>query len=235
MKKLITATFVAAALIFLGAGCVKKEAATETAQDKYADLTEEQRSECASEGLAASLDFVYAPEDRDAPARMAEQLQTECLDAMARGRTYNLIRFPNGDESEGVAGELQNSLERPYRTLSSCKTAGSEWKLAAEKSDRRAYFECRTTCAADEGSGGITCEGTAYTSPRYMTKTTVCLPEQRGVTTCPQVLHAVCATVNIQCITTPCDPIRQTFRHECEACKNPLVSDYVFGACPEDQ
>ncbi len=62
-------------------------------------------------------------------------------------------------------------------------------------------------------------------------KSISCLPEQRNVDACDNVYQPVCATVNIQCITTPCDPIKQTFENSCKACNNPLVSDYVEGEC----
>ena len=41
----------------------------------------------------------------------------------------------------------------------------------------------------------------------------------------------VCATVNIQCIKAPCDPIKETFSNSCTACINPLVESYTQGEC----
>jgi hypothetical protein len=63
---------------------------------------------------------------------------------------------------------------------------------------------------------------------------TECSPEQRDVDTCIEIYRPVCATVNVLCITKPCDPVQETFANSCEACMNPLVSAYTEGACPVD-
>ena len=57
--------------------------------------------------------------------------------------------------------------------------------------------------------------------------------------TCPEVRPEictadyipVCADVQVQCITTPCDPIPQTFSNACTACSNQNVLSYSEGAC----
>ena len=59
-----------------------------------------------------------------------------------------------------------------------------------------------------------------------------CLPEQRNVDACIEIYQPVCATVNVQCITTPCDPVKETFENSCKACTNELVEGYVNGECP---
>ena len=56
-----------------------------------------------------------------------------------------------------------------------------------------------------------------------------CLPEQRSTHFCIALYEPVCAAVNIQCITTPCNPIKKTFSNSCEACKNNLVESYTNG------
>lgn len=62
---------------------------------------------------------------------------------------------------------------------------------------------------------------------------TDCLPEQREVDACIEIYQPVCATVRILCVTTPCDPVQETFSNSCEACMNSLVSAYTDGACPD--
>ncbi len=64
---------------------------------------------------------------------------------------------------------------------------------------------------------------------------TQCLPEQRNVDACIEIYQPVCATVNVQCVTTPCDPVQETFANSCKACKNSLVSTYTKGECPVAQ
>jgi len=58
-----------------------------------------------------------------------------------------------------------------------------------------------------------------------------CLPEQRDVDACIEIYQPVCGTVNVQCITTPCDPVKETFSNSCFACKNSLVDYYIEGEC----
>ncbi len=64
---------------------------------------------------------------------------------------------------------------------------------------------------------------------------TECLPEQRDVDACIEIYQPVCGTVNVQCVTTPCDPAQETFANSCKACTNSLVSSYTNGECPVSQ
>ncbi len=64
---------------------------------------------------------------------------------------------------------------------------------------------------------------------------TECLPEQRNVDACIEIYQPVCGTVNVQCVTTPCDPAQETFANSCKACTNSLVSSYTNGECTVDQ
>ena len=45
-----------------------------------------------------------------------------------------------------------------------------------------------------------------------------CLPEQRNVDACIEIYKPVCGQLQIECITTPCDPIKETFENSCKAC-----------------
>jgi hypothetical protein len=64
---------------------------------------------------------------------------------------------------------------------------------------------------------------------------TECLPEQRNVDACIEIYQPACASVNVQCVTTPCDPVQETYANSCKACMNSLVSSYTKGECPVDQ
>ena len=64
---------------------------------------------------------------------------------------------------------------------------------------------------------------------------TECLPEQRNVDACIEIYQPVCGSVNVQCVTTPCDPVQETYANSCKACMNSLVSSYTKGECPVDQ
>jgi len=73
------------------------------------------------------------------------------------------------------------------------------------------------------------CTGVVPTDTKPVTIN--CLPEQRNVDACTADYTPVCATVEIQCIRAPCNPIQETFSNSCNACKNSLVKSYVLGEC----
>lgn len=50
-------------------------------------------------------------------------------------------------------------------------------------------------------------------------------------TMCGKIQGPVCATIAIQCVTTPCDPIQETLESACAACDNGLVTSFRIGAC----
>lgn len=50
-------------------------------------------------------------------------------------------------------------------------------------------------------------------------------------TACALNYAPVCAKVNIQCITTPCDPIEQTFGNRCQMEANKLAEFLHEGEC----
>lgn len=67
--------------------------------------------------------------------------------------------------------------------------------------------------------------------PSASTSETVCTDEQREVHACIELYAPVCASVEVQCVTTPCNPIPQTFSNGCFACANKQVTSYVEGEC----
>jgi carboxymethylenebutenolidase len=66
-------------------------------------------------------------------------------------------------------------------------------------------------------------------------KSTDCLPEQRNVDACIEIYQPVCGQVQVECITTPCDPVKETFENSCKACANERVISYTEGKCVEDE
>lgn len=61
--------------------------------------------------------------------------------------------------------------------------------------------------------------------------THACAKEEREADFCIQIYAPVCGKVNVQCITTPCPPVYETFSNACEACKNSLAESYSEGEC----
>ena len=58
-----------------------------------------------------------------------------------------------------------------------------------------------------------------------------CLPEQRGVEACIEIYQPVCGQIQVECITAPCDPVKETFENLCKACTNSRVISYTEGEC----
>lgn len=58
-----------------------------------------------------------------------------------------------------------------------------------------------------------------------------CDDEQYNVDACIEIYQPVCGKVRVECITTPCDPVLETFSNACYACQNDRVSGYVEGEC----
>ena len=70
-----------------------------------------------------------------------------------------------------------------------------------------------------------------FTKIAQHVKEILCTSDSRIADACIQIYQPVCGKVNVQCITTPCDPILETFSNSCEACRNQLVKSYTEGAC----
>lgn len=63
-------------------------------------------------------------------------------------------------------------------------------------------------------------------------KVTICPVRGDGMAVmCTQEYAPVCGLVQVQCITTPCDPVEETFSNACHACGNQNVISYTEGQC----
>jgi hypothetical protein len=54
------------------------------------------------------------------------------------------------------------------------------------------------------------------------------------VCACTKEYNPVCGKINVQCITTPCDPVEETFSNICEAKKSDAF-DIIEGECEAEQ
>jgi hypothetical protein len=85
------------------------------------------------------------------------------------------------------------------------------------------------------GRVGPTCEFAACPSGEApISEPIVCSPEQKSAEMCAEIYQPVCAAVQIQCVTTPCEPIPKTFGNACQACAETSVTEYTEGACLGD-
>ena len=58
-----------------------------------------------------------------------------------------------------------------------------------------------------------------------------CTDEQKAAEFCTQQYAPVCGLQEVQCVTTPCDPIPQTYSNICTACATDGVISYAAGEC----
>lgn len=61
-----------------------------------------------------------------------------------------------------------------------------------------------------------------------------CPAGSRAVDACIEIYQPVCAAVEVQCVTTPCEPQPKTFGNSCFACMDENVIGYHEGACVAD-
>ena len=84
-------------------------------------------------------------------------------------------------------------------------------------------------CTADakicpDGSGvgrvGPDCEFAACPDikPEPVTPGILCTEEQKRARSCTEEYQPVCGHVQVQCFTTPCNPVPETFGNDCLAC-----------------
>lgn len=64
-----------------------------------------------------------------------------------------------------------------------------------------------------------------------LTLPTMCTDAQKQAEACTMEYAPVCGAVEVQCVTTPCNPIPETFGNACSACAQGNVSSYTQGTC----
>ncbi|MBP6924465.1 MAG: hypothetical protein KBC62_04335 [Candidatus Pacebacteria bacterium] len=62
----------------------------------------------------------------------------------------------------------------------------------------------------------------------------VCTPTQREAEACIEIYAPVCASYQVQCITTPCNPVPKSYPNSCFACADNNVISYSEGSCASE-
>jgi hypothetical protein len=98
------------------------------------------------------------------------------------------------------------------------------------------FNECGSACPPDaeecDDVCSMICEGPASEfMPPVPLESTFCTPASRSVDACIEIYQPVCGQVQVECITTPCNPVPETFPNSCFACQNERVISYTEGEC----
>ncbi len=97
-------------------------------------------------------------------------------------------------------------------------------------------FGCNNEFCVDPSSAMEQVEETSerYCSPDFEViekQRNYCTPESREADACIEISQPVCGFVQVQCVTTPCFPVEETFTNSCFACQDENVLYYVEGVC----
>jgi phage shock protein PspC (stress-responsive transcriptional regulator) len=69
--------------------------------------------------------------------------------------------------------------------------------------------------------------------PNKSSDVVTCTDEMKQSDICAEIYAPVCGMVDMQCFTTPCPPVQETFSNGCHACGQGNVDSYTQGVCGE--
>lgn len=73
-------------------------------------------------------------------------------------------------------------------------------------------------------------EDVSFPEGEELSTVVLCEDEGRGVF-CTQQYQPVCGLTQVECVTTPCDPVERAYGNACTACSNDRVISYTEGLC----
>lgn len=164
------------------------------------------------------------------------------------------LSYSNTEVVDGAAGDISDEGLRTLRSnvyrrlnLDEARDAVSVIQLLKAKSVVSTppstippSTDAGTLCAQDaklcpDGSSvgrvAPNCEFAACPDSNVPTGSVACRDDQRLVDMCTEQYDPVCAAYQVQCITTPCNPVPKTYSNSCFACMDNKVISYNAGEC----
>jgi hypothetical protein len=164
------------------------------------------------------------------------------------------LSYTNNDVVDGAADNLSDEgirtlRDNVYRRLNlPAEKSGAEvvqlLKMSDTASSTVPYIPpataAGTVCPQDAklcpdgssvGRSGLNCEFSACpTATSTSSKEITCTDKQRDMM-CTEQYQPVCASYQVQCITTPCNPVPKNYGNGCSACADKNVISYTEGQC----
>jgi len=163
----------------------------------------------------------------DLPAEVGQLSKLETLDLSNNNFT-------------GLPHELGNLSQLKYLNLSGNDISSFDLNIIREKlpntniitNDNEPVACTMDAKICPDGSAvgriGPNCEFAACPAPK---EKVVCTDDMKRAEACTMEYAPVCGLVAVQCITTPCYPVPETFGNGCSACAQGNVISYTEGQC----
>ena len=147
---------------------------------------------------------------------------------------------------EGIATLLKNVLERLHieqgeGTLIEVMVKLRRSEVVPSKKPVDVVIDEPVACTMEakicpDGTGvgrsGPNCEfAECPTESNKNDEVVLCTNEMKNIDACIEIYQPVCGLVQVQCITSPCPPLPETFGNSCNACSAGNVISYTEGVC----
>lgn len=165
--------------------------------------------------LIGTLYVVGTTEVVLAPEAVTGESQSLPVDSDTLNRDEELGEIPSQEESAASASPSQEPQGLPDTKPTACTM---DAKMCADGS-----YVGRTAPHCDFAA----CPNEVPPNSRII----VCSEEMENADVCADIYQPVCGLVQVQCITTPCNPVPETFSNACSACARGNVTSYTEGTC----
>lgn len=157
--------------------------------------------------------------------RHGDETFTEIIEPIISQEEASIIARKNKDCSmAGIVTHRENEIS--YNAIT--KT----WWFDIERMPEIEKDGCNPACVVNEET--LTSEVNWRCTGLVESKEITCEKSQRNVDACTMDYTPVCGSVRVECFTTPCDPVKETFSNVCSACSNERVISYITGECIEN-